>query len=429
MPRKISVHIGLNALNDDIYDNRLINGKQPYPPLNCSVKNALKMQEIAVANGFQSGNEQLFTFDGNVVETDLDRLKAKHILNTLAGYNYLEKGDSLLITYSGHGSQFTGYETGGRDQAWCFYDRPVLDDELTVLKNKFAAGVNIIFVSNSCHSGTMIDFPKIGITPNMAEMLKNNYNFDFGIFESAVLKAKGITSANLINDESLQNALKILNEKVIEIMRKKNLKLFNREELRSNALSFFTNTSKGKLDKLSIQYFKNVTLGFGSIVVALFFSFLPQEKIRDFFQITPDTLGQIPLLENTKSMSRDLMTYIYLNNPEVKNIWNSARTEATTIRLNDSIQANTILLSACEDDQITYDGCVNDLLDNYTKAIWESTDTGKFKPEETYNSLQTKLEEKFTVPGVDCKGNPKLKQHPQLTPKIGALTAKKIFQS
>ena len=66
----------------------------------------------------------------------------------------------FLLTYSGHGSQVpdkNGDETeDGYDETWVLYDRQLVDDELYALWSKFAAGVRIVVLSDSCHSGTAI---------------------------------------------------------------------------------------------------------------------------------------------------------------------------------------------------------------------------------------------------------------------------------
>jgi len=41
------------------------------------------------------------------------------------------------------------------DETWVAYDRQIVDDELYALWGKFAAGVRIFVLSDSCHSGTV----------------------------------------------------------------------------------------------------------------------------------------------------------------------------------------------------------------------------------------------------------------------------------
>jgi hypothetical protein len=85
---------------------------------------------------------------------------AGSVLGALTGLaGALTTEDTLLVTFSGHGSRVPdlGGDEGadGRDDTWCLFDRQLLDDELAACWASFAAGVRIVVVSDSCHSGTM----------------------------------------------------------------------------------------------------------------------------------------------------------------------------------------------------------------------------------------------------------------------------------
>ncbi|MCB1918187.1 MAG: caspase family protein [Rhodocyclaceae bacterium] len=71
-------------------------------------------------------------------------------------------GDSLVITYSGHGTWVpddSGDEADGRDEALCPHDiaegQALLDDELHELLRLRPAGARIVLISDSCHSGSV----------------------------------------------------------------------------------------------------------------------------------------------------------------------------------------------------------------------------------------------------------------------------------
>jgi hypothetical protein len=71
-------------------------------------------------------------------------------------------GDTLVITYSGHGTwvpDSSGDEPDGRDEGLCPHDigtrGPLLDDEIRVLFGARASGVRILLLSDSCHSGSV----------------------------------------------------------------------------------------------------------------------------------------------------------------------------------------------------------------------------------------------------------------------------------
>ena len=72
-------------------------------------------------------------------------------------------GDVLVITYSGHGTYVpdtNGDEIDGLDEALCPYDiqtggGPLIDDEINTLFAARKAGVRLLLISDSCHSGTV----------------------------------------------------------------------------------------------------------------------------------------------------------------------------------------------------------------------------------------------------------------------------------
>lgn len=139
--RARSLHIGLNFVNDAAYG-------RPVPRLAGCVNDANYMASMAAGQGFASSvllNEQA-TVDG-VTRAVLDA----------AGE--LAAGDMFLLSYSGHGSQVAdlpgGDEADARDETWVLYDRQFLDDEIAALEARFAPGVRICLVSDSCHSGTV----------------------------------------------------------------------------------------------------------------------------------------------------------------------------------------------------------------------------------------------------------------------------------
>ncbi len=70
----------------------------------------------------------------------------------------LQSGDLFFLTFSGHGGQVpdvTGEEADKKDETWCLYDGQLIDDELYFELSRFATGVRILVLSDSCHSGTV----------------------------------------------------------------------------------------------------------------------------------------------------------------------------------------------------------------------------------------------------------------------------------
>src|SRR5262249_60950951 len=68
----------------------------------------------------------------------------------------LQAGDIFLISYSGHGSQIPDpSEPDQKSETWVRWNRQLIDDELFALWGQFRAGVRILLISDSCHSGTV----------------------------------------------------------------------------------------------------------------------------------------------------------------------------------------------------------------------------------------------------------------------------------
>jgi metacaspase-1 len=84
------------------------------------------------------------------------------------------KGDTVVITYSGHGTWVpdrNGDEPDGRDEGLCPWDigsgKVLLDDELAPLLTNRAAGVRVLLISDSCHSGSVTRGDNTDLDPGM----------------------------------------------------------------------------------------------------------------------------------------------------------------------------------------------------------------------------------------------------------------------
>ena len=85
--------------------------------------------------------------------------RARLLAGLRAAAKALVKGDFFLLSYSGHGGQVpdvSGEESDKLDETWCLYDGQLIDDELYHELGRFAAGVRILVLSDSCHSGTVV---------------------------------------------------------------------------------------------------------------------------------------------------------------------------------------------------------------------------------------------------------------------------------
>ena len=136
----LSLHIGLDAVSPDAYEGW--DG-----PLAACEFDASDMAAIAHAQGMTS--TVLLTKKAtraNVLAAIRDAAKA------------LGSGGLFFMSYSGHGGQVPDIdhdEKDRKDETWCLFDGQLIDDELYFELSKFGAGVRVLVLSDSCHSGTV----------------------------------------------------------------------------------------------------------------------------------------------------------------------------------------------------------------------------------------------------------------------------------
>jgi metacaspase-1 len=150
-PKGISMHIGLNGVSGAAY------GGWEGPLAACEF-DANDMAAIAKSKGMQS--TVLLTKNGT---------RARVLAGMRSAAAALKIGDLFFLTYSGHGGQVpdvSGDEPDKLDETWCLYDGQLIDDELYFELSRFAAGVRILVLSDSCHSGTVTRVaPPVFATP------------------------------------------------------------------------------------------------------------------------------------------------------------------------------------------------------------------------------------------------------------------------
>ncbi len=112
---------------------------------------------------------------GFSVTTLLDSHATKRsILGFMSGaLGEARQGDTVVFTYSGHGTwvpDMDGDEPDGRDEALCPYDlmeggpdgTVITDDELyRLFAQHRRRGVRLVFISDSCHSGSVSRFAQV----------------------------------------------------------------------------------------------------------------------------------------------------------------------------------------------------------------------------------------------------------------------------
>src|SRR5262245_25107611 len=140
MAKAISIHLGLNAVDPKYYAGWS-------GDLVACEFDAKDMAAIAHAAGMTS--TVLLTKEAT----------RKNVLTAVrAASKTLQAGDLLFVTYSGHGGQIddvSGEEEDKQDETWCLYDGELIDDEVFLELRRIAAGVRVLVLSDSCHSGTV----------------------------------------------------------------------------------------------------------------------------------------------------------------------------------------------------------------------------------------------------------------------------------
>ena len=129
------------------------------------IQDALNLQQFLIEKqGFELANIRLLTDDTPTVPTRA---------NILAALNWLvsgaKAGDSLWFSYSGHGSNQRDSlskrkdETDALDETIVPLDYKtagqIIDDDLRDIVDSVPAGVRITWISDSCHSASIVDLP------------------------------------------------------------------------------------------------------------------------------------------------------------------------------------------------------------------------------------------------------------------------------
>jgi metacaspase-1 len=139
-PTATSLHIGLNAVNPGDYSGW--SGQ-----LAACEFDARDMAGIGTSQGMAP-----------TILLTKDATRAKTLVAIRAAAKELKSGDLFFLSYSGHGGQVddvSGEEEDRLDETWCLYDGELIDDELYLELSRFAKGVRVLVLSDSCHSGTV----------------------------------------------------------------------------------------------------------------------------------------------------------------------------------------------------------------------------------------------------------------------------------
>ncbi|MBS1794637.1 MAG: caspase family protein [Acidobacteria bacterium] len=238
MAQGISINIGLNNINPAHYTvDGILKGCE---------NDAEFMAKLA-----ESRNFQVRKLIGSAANT-------KNVVTAITDASGLLKaGDTMLITYSGHGGQIkdsNNNEGDGFDETWCLYDRQMIDDEMFELWTKFDEGVRILVISDSCHSGTVTGSIGLGFS-DLKWFLKNEINF--ANCENKFLKLQGFNSIPV--DEAVwEKDLQKLNERGIVIET-----YFGPRDktLLKTVLNTVYEQNKENYDSIQKEVWKKLTLG------------------------------------------------------------------------------------------------------------------------------------------------------------------------
>lgn len=140
-PKALSLHLGLNLVDAKQYAGW--DG-----PLTACEFDAKDMAALAKAQGMKP-----------TVLLTKQATRAKVMAAVAAAAKALQNGDLFFLSFSGHGGQVqdaSGDEPDHRDETWCLWDGQVIDDEVYAALSHFAAGVRIVVLSDSCHSGSAV---------------------------------------------------------------------------------------------------------------------------------------------------------------------------------------------------------------------------------------------------------------------------------
>jgi hypothetical protein len=132
-------------------------GINDYPGTNADLSGCINdVKDWSVVLG--AAGFQVKTFFNGECKKAVMVQEIKHLLTSA------KEGDTLVIQYSGHGSfvpDLDGDEPDGVDECLCphdFQQGMLLDDELNGLFKMKPDGANLLFLSDSCHSGTVARF-------------------------------------------------------------------------------------------------------------------------------------------------------------------------------------------------------------------------------------------------------------------------------
>lgn len=308
-----SLHLGLNAVDNVAYGTQV-------PSLRGCHNDARDMMALAQAQGFTP----------NPVLLDAAATTQGVVAAISEAARDLQTGDFFFLTYSGHGSQMpdsTGEEPDQSDETWVLYDRQLLDDELYALWGMFQPGVRIFILSDSCHSGTV---SRDVVLANRAFAAAYEDTRDVGFVLNAPRGLPLEVARDLAGLSSLRQSLRNTMQRVITQL-----------SLRSSDVDRYVDMV---LDQL-------------------------QDDTRD--QLQDDTRA---LIVEEPLITRNLPPGIAMADARARrDIYRDVKQETRQTQI--PPRASVLLISGCQDNQVSLDGSRNGL---FTQRLLETWDGGRF---------------------------------------------------
>lgn len=355
MARGMSIHIGLNHVNPAAYsgwDGALAG----------CINDATDMKAIADGLGYSP----------SLLLTDSQATCARVTCEIGMAAQQLTTGDTLLLTYSGHGGQVpdvNGDEPDGQNETWVLWDRQLIDDELAALWCRFTAGVRIFMLSDSCHSGTVL------------RMLAT-----YSDLSQKMLMAKEVpTAAEIATLNSLGAALRLDQTREVPLLSAAGSVPAGSREVYASAgmlMSRSGNGGSGSYGSTSPTSPSNS--GGGSVAIAE-----PPAAGGAATGLAPEIppavrLAQVPPLQSFRGMPPDVRTVVN----QQRDAENAAAQfiAGPSSATRGQIGASVLLISGCEDWQTSLDGARNGLFTEKLKQVWSN---GQFSG--NYQSFLTEI--------------------------------------
>jgi hypothetical protein len=297
-PQGASIHVGVNRLDVSHYGGEF--------PLAGCVNDARAMRDLADIMGYTSH-----------MLTNEEATTSNFIAMVRQAASGLYAGDSLFVSFSGHGSQLESTspdeEADLMDETLCFYDRMFIDNELFMLLHEVRAGVNVTLFFDSCHSGTV----------------------------AKMILAPSNGGGNTALTDDLTRAITSTTEP-----------LGGNAEVHDSR-SFVPISSESLLATLD-----------GDRPVLRDPRSITERSIAPSVRLLRETSNDRHL-GNRKSIT--MFHQIYLNNREV---YNTVRSLVQP-REQEMLECNVISFSACQDNQTTLDGAVNGFFTGRFLQLWD----------------------------------------------------------